>query len=398
MALDKVIDSAQLDGALTATADAIRIVKDSSDPIEWDADTGFADALSDISSGLPTQEKTITITENGTVEVLPDEGYALSKVTATTQVYDVVDDRFYSLVDGSMTELSDESITKLRGYAFAYSEITHADLPNVTSVGAYAFYQADKLVSVNMPNVETLGNGTFACTQNGYAPMRISNLTSVNFPKITGIPEGCFKFCYNLSSISVPNVVRIEEEAFRHSLRNMVVEFPKVTALGSYAFKGCLAAEISLPKVESISMSMFTDCTNLVYANLPVIATAPQNAFSKCVSLERADMRACSKIETNVFNTCTKFNLLVLGKTDKICTVSHISAFNSTTFASGGTGGICLVPRDLIESYQTATNWSTLYAAGTCLFWALEDYTVDGTTTGEIDWDKLNTDREGAFA
>lgn len=36
--------------------------------------------------GLPTQEKTVEITENGTVEVLPDEGYALSKVTANVNV------------------------------------------------------------------------------------------------------------------------------------------------------------------------------------------------------------------------------------------------------------------------------------------------------------------------
>ena len=34
----------------------------------------------------PTQEKTVTISENGTVEVTPDEGYALSKVTANVNV------------------------------------------------------------------------------------------------------------------------------------------------------------------------------------------------------------------------------------------------------------------------------------------------------------------------
>lgn len=37
-------------------------------------------------AGLPTQEKTVEITENGTVEVLPDNGYALSKVTAEVNV------------------------------------------------------------------------------------------------------------------------------------------------------------------------------------------------------------------------------------------------------------------------------------------------------------------------
>lgn len=37
-------------------------------------------------SGLPAQEKAVQITANGTVEVLPDEGYTLSKVVATVAV------------------------------------------------------------------------------------------------------------------------------------------------------------------------------------------------------------------------------------------------------------------------------------------------------------------------
>lgn len=37
-------------------------------------------------AATPTQEKTVEITENGTIEVVPDEGYALSKVTAVVNV------------------------------------------------------------------------------------------------------------------------------------------------------------------------------------------------------------------------------------------------------------------------------------------------------------------------
>lgn len=36
--------------------------------------------------GLPTQEKTVEITENGTVEITPDDGYTLAKVTANINV------------------------------------------------------------------------------------------------------------------------------------------------------------------------------------------------------------------------------------------------------------------------------------------------------------------------
>lgn len=49
----------------------------------------LAEKLPDAGSGgtpTPTQEKTVDITENGTVEVIPDDGYALSKVTANVDV------------------------------------------------------------------------------------------------------------------------------------------------------------------------------------------------------------------------------------------------------------------------------------------------------------------------
>lgn len=51
MALDKVVDSALLDGALTATADAIREKTGGSDLIPWDATKGFADVVSGIEAG-----------------------------------------------------------------------------------------------------------------------------------------------------------------------------------------------------------------------------------------------------------------------------------------------------------------------------------------------------------
>lgn len=38
------------------------------------------------SAGLPTQEKTVEITENGEYEIVPDDGYTLSKVVATVNV------------------------------------------------------------------------------------------------------------------------------------------------------------------------------------------------------------------------------------------------------------------------------------------------------------------------
>lgn len=51
MPYDKLIDSAQLDGAITATADAIRTKTGATDKIAWNESSGFASAIAAIASG-----------------------------------------------------------------------------------------------------------------------------------------------------------------------------------------------------------------------------------------------------------------------------------------------------------------------------------------------------------
>ena len=51
MAFDTVIDKAQLESAMTATANAIREKTGDSGKIAWDGSKGFADAVSGIEAG-----------------------------------------------------------------------------------------------------------------------------------------------------------------------------------------------------------------------------------------------------------------------------------------------------------------------------------------------------------
>ena len=85
----------------------------------------------------------------------------------------------------------------------------------------------------------------------------------------------------------------------------------------------------------------------------------------------------------NAFAYCEAMESLILRKTSAICTLANTSVFRSTPIADGT--GYIYVPAALVDSYKAATNWST-YADQ---FRALEDYTVDGTTTGALDETKI---------
>lgn len=80
---------------------------------------------------------------------------------------------------------------------------------------------------------------------------------------------------------------------------------------------------------------------------------------------------------------------LVLRDPVNISTLTNLVGKSPLT---GYPSGACLnvyVPENLIETYKAATNWSTCYTQGRADFKALEDYTVDGTITGEFDYEKI---------
>ena len=291
------------------------------------------------------------------------------------------------------------------------------DLTNVVEIEAYAFMDCDACTSLIIPNVINVPN--FLC---GTASTGLDNLTNVDIYSAVTIGEYAFCHCKSLSNINMPNVLEISEAAFKSSGITHI-SIPKCEKIGTSAFENCTSLKSTyMPNVITLSTSAFQNCTSLKSIYIPnVIALTNKNfrdctslidvsplnvtkwnasssgsgVFRGCTSLPYVELLSKSSLAYGLFENCSSLRTLILRNEARSSCQS--STFTGTPFATDGTGGIALVPRSLIESYQTATNWSTLYAAGTCLFWALEDYTIDGTTTGEFDWDKLNTDREGAF-
>ena len=55
---------------------------------------------------------------------------------------------------------------------------------------------------------------------------------------------------------------------------------------------------------------------------------------------------------------CDSLKTMIL-RSNEVCVLKYSGAISSTPIATSTTEGFIYVPDDLVESYKTATNWST---------------------------------------
>ena len=152
------------------------------------------------------------------------------------------------------------------------------------------------------------------------------------------------------------------------------IEGAPVTKIGTYAFEAQYdITNVTLPEsITLIAEGAFMDCSSLESINISSgVVTISEEAFRGCSSLQFLDVGRSKSIGNGAMENCTSLATLVI-RAESLVSLGNIYALGNTPFASGGTGGTVYVPEALISEYQAATNWSTLYAAGTCNFVAIE--------------------------
>ena len=212
----------------------------------------------------------------------------------------------------------------------------------------------------------------------------IINRTITEFcdDSITEIGDSAFKGCNSLVTLKAPSVKTIMSRAFEECAALSYVDVSGATTVRNWTFYNCKSlVEVHAEQATLIDTSAFNNCKALKKVVCSSIETVGGNLFSGCSALESIDLPKVGTIWNGAF-TNTALSRCVIRNTSMVCTLKSVD-FTNTPIANGT--GYIYVPRALVGSYKTATNWSTFATQ----FRALEDYTVDGTTTGELDETKI---------
>lgn len=180
----------------------------------------------------------------------------------------------------------------------------------------------------------------------------------------------------NIHSIHAENSVAPNTGAFLNCKKLVSVYFPNATDFWgkNNVFQGCTSlTDVNLPKAYRLGNNEFYGCTSLEKLYIPKMYQAHNSCFQGCTNLTHLETNESINFSAqNGLNGDTKLMTIIM-RGSTVRALSNVNNFNNTTFAANGSHlGHIYVPSSLIASYQTANNWSTLYASYNDIFLPIE--------------------------
>ena len=225
----------------------------------------------------------------------------------------------------------------------------------VTKIGSYAFLTCAQLTAVDFPNVTEMGTMAFRSC---------SNLTTASLPNLTSMGASAFYTCSSLTTVNIPKVTTLSQYAFYGCTHLITANFPSATTIGQNAFYNCSSlTTASFPNVTTIEPSAITYWYGLTELNFPNAVTIGNGAFSYCENLQTVSLQKVTSLGSSVFRSCSKLtSLYLLGSSVPTLGLSAFIYTPMSVSTYTGTFGSIYVPASLVNSYQTAGNWS-VYSA-----------------------------------
>ena len=153
---------------------------------------------------------------------------------------------------------------------------------SVTSIGDFAFYKCNRLISVTISDsVTSIGEQAFR---------ECSSLNSITIPNsVTSIGHSAFYQCDSLENVTISNsITSIANDIFFKCNLKAVIIPNNVTSIGGSAFKDCgnLVSVTMPPNLTNIGARAFSACNNLTAITIPhKVTTIDDWAFYQCNSL-----------------------------------------------------------------------------------------------------------------
>ena len=241
--------------------------------------------------------------------------------------------------------------------------------PSVRLLTGGKYCEQDIVVETNVDAYDQGYDAGITDTHNGYLA---KELTEIRFPSgITSLNQYAFYQQKNIKGvIDFPDkLTTIGAYAFRECAGITEYHGEGVTTIGNYTFYGNTALTVvDFPKLKTSGTYAFEYCTKLTEMTLPSLTAISGNFIYRSNNIKKIDLAVCTSIAANGFRGATGLTALII-RTPSVCTLANTNAFTTDTAIYKGTGYI-YVPAALVESYKSATNWST-YANQ---FRAIEDY------------------------
>ena len=296
----------------------------------------------------PSGTKNISITANGTTTE-DVTNYASAQITANVPNTYAAADEGKVVSNGALVAQTSRNIDTNGTYdTTTNNEVT----VNVSGGGGIS---VDDIATNTAPSgAITLGSSVTQINDNAF---RSKPITSITAPEVTSLTQDC------LNGTQITSITD--------------VNFPKLGASTTYDILLRLPATCTSFNLSGKALSLYSGSgafrynTGLKTVMMPHCAEAVSSshggmgsfAFGGCTNLETVDIGSVKSISANAFNGDTKLRTLILRHSSVVSLTGWTNAILAGIYSNPSASTV-YVPNSLISSYQTASNWSSGYAAG----------------------------------
>ena len=140
-------------------------------------------------------------------------------------------------------------------------------------------------------------------------------------------------------------------------LDGTLTELKSTTTELRMSFSGFIfLTSVDLPNAKTLYYYTFDNCEALSSVSIPSVEFIKACVFRQCISLEKIHFGSQIKTLGHIaFEDCSSLKTLIIHNTTEVCELVD-SSLRNTPIENGE--GYIYVPKELVDEYKSATNWS----------------------------------------